>query len=61
MSRKAAVAKHSKRIALEALGWTLVLAGIAALVLPGPGLLAIFAGLFILSQHHARPAAAVQD
>jgi uncharacterized protein (TIGR02611 family) len=52
MSRKAAFAKHSKRIALEFLGWTLVLAGIAALVLPGPGLLAIFAGLAILSQQY---------
>ena len=52
MSRKAAVAKHSKRVALEFLGWTLVLAGIAALVLPGPGLLAIFAGLVILSQQY---------
>jgi hypothetical protein len=52
VSRKAAVAKHSKRIVLEAIGWTLVLAGIAALVLPGPGLLAIFAGLAILSQQY---------
>ena len=52
MSKKAAVAKHSKRIALEVVGWTLVLAGIAALVLPGPGLLAIFAGLVILSQQY---------
>jgi uncharacterized protein (TIGR02611 family) len=52
VSRKAAVAKHTKRIALELLGWTLVLAGIAALVLPGPGLLSIFAGLVILSQQY---------
>jgi uncharacterized protein (TIGR02611 family) len=51
-SRKAAVAKHSKRVALEFLGWTLVLAGIAALVLPGPGVLSIFAGLVILSQQY---------
>ena len=34
------------------LGWVLVLAGLAALVLPGPGLLALFAGLALLSQHH---------
>ncbi len=52
MSRKAAVAKHSKRVALEVVGWTLVIAGIAALVLPGPGLLSIFAGLVILSQQY---------
>jgi uncharacterized protein (TIGR02611 family) len=52
MSRKAAVAKHGKRVVLEIVGWTLVLAGIAALVLPGPGLLAIFAGLVILSQQY---------
>lgn len=35
-----------------ALGWVLVVAGVAALVLPGPGLLALFAGLAILSQHY---------
>lgn len=35
-----------------ALGWVLVIGGIAALVLPGPGLLALFAGLAILSQHY---------
>jgi len=52
LSRKAAVAKHGKRLVLEVIGWTLVLAGIAALVLPGPGLLAIFAGLVILSQQY---------
>ena len=41
-----------KRIALETLGWLLVLGGIAALVLPGPGLLAIVAGLALLSQQY---------
>ncbi len=50
--KTAAVAKHGKRVALEVVGWTLVLAGIAALVLPGPGLLGIFAGLLILSQQY---------
>lgn len=34
------------------LGWLLVVAGLAALVLPGPGLLMVFAGLAILSQHY---------
>ena len=52
MSKKAAVAKHTKRVALEVVGWVLVLGGIAALVLPGPGLLAIFAGLVVLSQQY---------
>lgn len=42
-----------RRLVLEALGWLLVVAGIAALVLPGPGLLALFAGLALLSQQYA--------
>lgn len=41
-----------RRLAIEIAGCTLVLAGIAALVLPGPGLLALFAGLAILSQQY---------
>lgn len=41
-----------RRLALESLGWLLVAAGIAALVLPGPGLLMIFAGLVLLSQQY---------
>ena len=41
-----------KRLVLETLGWVLVLVGIAALVLPGPGLLAIFAGVALLSQQY---------
>ena len=46
--------RHSttKRIALEILGWLLVVVGIAALILPGPGLLALAAGLAILSQQY---------
>ena len=35
----------AKRLVLEVVGWTLVVAGIAALVLPGPGLLMVFGGL----------------
>jgi len=42
----------AKRIVLEVLGWTLVLVGIASLVLPGPGLLALAGGLAILSQQY---------
>lgn len=42
----------AKRVLLEGTGWVLVLVGIAALVLPGPGLVAIFAGLVLLSQQY---------
>ncbi len=41
-----------RRLAIEVGGWTLVIAGIAALVLPGPGLLMLFAGLAVLSQQY---------
>jgi len=42
----------AKRIALEVLGWLLVVAGVAALILPGPGLLLLAAGLVLLSQEY---------
>ena len=42
----------ARRVGIEVLGWTLVLVGLAALVLPGPGLLALFAGLLVLSQQY---------
>ena len=42
----------ARRVALETVGWVLVVAGIAALVLPGPGLLMVFAGLVLLSQQY---------
>ena len=41
-----------RRLVLETLGWLLVVAGIAALILPGPGLLMLFGGLAILSQQY---------
>lgn len=41
-----------RRVAFETVGWTLVVAGVAALILPGPGLLMIFAGMAILSQQY---------
>jgi hypothetical protein len=43
---------QARRIFLESLGWLLIAAGIAALVLPGPGLLAIFAGLALLATQY---------
>lgn len=42
----------AKRIVLETLGWVLLIAGVAAIFLPGPGLLGIFAGLALLSQQY---------
>ncbi|MDN5895772.1 MAG: PGPGW domain-containing protein [Nocardioides sp.] len=42
----------AKRLVLEIIGWGLLLIGIAALVLPGPGLLCMFAGLAVLSQQY---------
>jgi len=47
-----AVRAATRRVVLEVLGWILVLAGVAALVLPGPGLLLLFAGLAVLSQQY---------
>lgn len=44
--------RAAKRIALEVLGWVLLLLGVAAIFLPGPGLLGIFAGLALLSQQY---------
>lgn len=41
-----------RRIVLETLGWVLVMLGIAALFLPGPGLLMLLAGLAVLSQQY---------
>ena len=42
----------AKRVVLETLGWLLVLGGVAALILPGPGLLMIVGGLALLSQQY---------
>ena len=42
----------AKKVLLIALGWLLLVAGIAALVLPGPGLILLFAGLAVLSQQY---------
>ena len=42
----------AKRIVLEVLGWLLVVVGLAAIPLPGPGLLILFGGLALLSQQY---------
>jgi len=44
--------KYAKRIAVEGLGWLLVLSGLAALILPGPGLLMLFAGMALLATQY---------
>jgi hypothetical protein len=44
--------KHLRKTLLTVLGWFLVVAGVAALVLPGPGLLLLLAGLVVLSQEY---------
>jgi hypothetical protein len=49
---KAPGAKVARRVLVEGLGWILVVGGVAGLILPGPGLLMIFAGLVILSQEY---------
>ncbi|MEV7398445.1 PGPGW domain-containing protein [Aeromicrobium sp. NPDC092404] len=41
-----------RRLVLEIVGWVLVAGGIAALVLPGPGLLLLVAGLAVLSEQY---------
>ena len=47
------ILKSSKRIAVLVLGLTLVAGGIVLLVLPGPGLLIIIAGLAVLATEFA--------
>lgn len=46
------VKSTAKRVLLEGLGWILIVVGIAALVLPGPGLLALFAGVALLATQY---------
>jgi hypothetical protein len=41
-----------RKTTITIIGWVLVIAGIAALVLPGPGLLLLLAGLVVLSQEY---------
>jgi Putative transmembrane protein (PGPGW) len=41
-----------RKVWVTALGWVIALAGVAALVLPGPGLLLLLLGLAILSQEY---------
>jgi uncharacterized protein (TIGR02611 family) len=47
------VGRSGKRIAVTILGFTLVAGGLAMLVLPGPGILVVIAGLAVLSTEYA--------
>jgi uncharacterized protein (TIGR02611 family) len=47
------ILKSTKRIVVLVIGLALVLGGIALLVLPGPGLLVIIAGLAVLATEFA--------
>lgn len=47
------MASWFQRTGSEVLGWTLVVVGIALLVLPGPGMLALVAGVALLAPHYA--------
>jgi uncharacterized protein (TIGR02611 family) len=45
----AAILRHARRLVVFVIGATVILAGVAMLALPGPGWVAIFTGLAILS------------
>lgn len=47
------MSRRAKSLALEIVGWVLLVAGAAALVLPGPGLLMVFSGMILLAQRYA--------
>ena len=53
MTRTERIPAWLRRTGIEVAGWTLVVLGLAALVLPGPGLLMIVAGLAVLSLRYA--------
>jgi hypothetical protein len=42
----------AKRIGMEVLGWTLLVVGLAAIPLPGPGFLIVAGALVVLSQQY---------
>lgn len=47
------IGRSGKRIAVTIAGFTVLLAGIVMMITPGPGILAIFAGLAILATEYA--------
>lgn len=50
--RVRSVVRHAKRVVITVVGLTIVLGGIALLVLPGPGWMVIIAGLAILAAEY---------
>lgn len=46
------IARNSKRVAITIAGFAVLLAGVAMLVLPGPGIVVIIAGLAILGTEY---------
>ncbi|WP_193604839.1 PGPGW domain-containing protein [Nocardioides dongkuii] len=46
------VKSTGQHVLLQGAGWILVIVGIAAMVLPGPGLLALFAGMAMLATQY---------
>ena len=51
-TRRSRSAHAARGLAITIAGWLLVLAGIAAIFLPGPGLLLLVAGLAVLSERY---------
>lgn len=47
--------RAAKRVLRETAGWLMLLGGLAAIPLPGPGLLITFAGLLLLSSQYTWP------
>src|SRR5688572_14973365 len=54
------IGRSSKRIAVTVVGAAFVLAGLAMLVLPGPGILVVAVGFAILGTEYAWAAAALE-
>jgi hypothetical protein len=54
------IGRSSKRIAVSVVGGVFVLAGLAMLVLPGPGIVVIVLGFAILGTEYAWAAAALE-
>jgi uncharacterized protein (TIGR02611 family) len=54
------IARSSKRILVSVVGAAFVLAGLAMLVLPGPGILVVALGFAILGTEYAWAAAALE-
>lgn len=54
------VLRSSRRIAVSVVGAALVVAGLAMVVLPGPGLLVVVAGFAVLGTEYAWAAAALE-